>query len=328
VTTRSDALEEAQRGFTRGDLYASLRYSLEHLSKRPWSKDASLIAARCLSRLDFADEAEPHYRRAGKLSLDDLHIRAYGLVRANHREQAIKAYTEILADYPDNILAMSRLAAVQITQSNTAEALKLADKLIAIPRGAAMGYTLKGALEHDEKNPESAVLAFEQVLKLDPDLKSMPLPKTLFWSHLTNDLLSLGRTEEVRNYLTRVLSTTQDYGLTMILASAHELAGDIDSAEVSYRQALTLNPQATTPSLQLGKIALRRQQPEAAIEHLLRVKAQSPRNYDTLYNLSMAYRRLGKVAEADRYLKLAEQIRAAQPANPVRPKTPLPAYSL
>ena len=62
------------------------------------------MAALCLSRLDFADSAEPYYRRAGRLSRDDLHVRAYGLVRANRRLQAEAAHRQILEQWPEGPL--------------------------------------------------------------------------------------------------------------------------------------------------------------------------------------------------------------------------------
>ena len=61
--TRSEALGQARRSM-RGELTTCLRYSLDHLERRPWSREAALLAARCLSRLDFADAAEPYYKRA------------------------------------------------------------------------------------------------------------------------------------------------------------------------------------------------------------------------------------------------------------------------
>ena len=73
------------QAYARGELTTCLRYSLDHLERRPWSREAALLAARCLSRLDFADAAEPHYERTGELDLNDLQIRAFGLVQGNHR---------------------------------------------------------------------------------------------------------------------------------------------------------------------------------------------------------------------------------------------------
>ena len=110
--TRSEALTEAERACARVDLAGCLQHALDHLERRPWSRDAALLAARCLSRLDYAEQAEAYYRRAGTLSLQDQQIRAFGLVRGPHPERAIPAYREILRIAPDKVTAMRRLAAV------------------------------------------------------------------------------------------------------------------------------------------------------------------------------------------------------------------------
>src|SRR5262245_24794077 len=83
--TRSEALRDAEEAYRRGDFATGFRRAIDHRDRRPWSRRAARVAALCLSRLDFADAAEPYYRRAGDLDLDDLHVRAYGLVRGNHR---------------------------------------------------------------------------------------------------------------------------------------------------------------------------------------------------------------------------------------------------
>ena len=42
--TRSEALGQAP-GLWRGELTTCLRYSLDHLERRPWSREAALLAA-------------------------------------------------------------------------------------------------------------------------------------------------------------------------------------------------------------------------------------------------------------------------------------------
>ena len=199
--TRSNGLDQARQAYARGDLVACLQRTLDHLSRRPWSREAALLAARCLSRLDFPDAAESYYHRAGPLSLDDLQIRAYGLVRGNHRQQAIQAYEEILARWPDNVTALRRLAAVQLSENNIPQLESLADRLIQSPGGAAIGYTLQGVVAHNDRNYERAVTAFEHVLELDPELRVMPLPRSLFWSNLADDLIKIGRFDDVKELL-------------------------------------------------------------------------------------------------------------------------------
>ena len=129
------------------------------------------MAARCLSRLDYADQAEPYFKRAGRLELFDAQLRAYGLARGPHSERAIQAYHEILENWPDNVTALRRLAAVQLAQNNTNELLSLADRLSGIPQGAVIGHTLRGVVFHNDSNPQRAIECFERVLALDPELR-------------------------------------------------------------------------------------------------------------------------------------------------------------
>ena len=160
------------------DLTGCLQHALDHLERRPWSREAALLAARCLSRLDYAEQAEPYYRRAGRLSLNDLQIRAYGLVRGPHPELAIPAFHEILELSPGNLAAMRRLAAVLLAQNDTEQLLKLADRLSHSAGGEVIGSMLRGTVYHNDKNPQQAVAAFERVLQLDPELREMPASRS------------------------------------------------------------------------------------------------------------------------------------------------------
>ena len=110
--TRSEAMLAARQAYSKEDFALALARSLEHLDKQPWSGEAAVLAANCLSRLNFALEAEPYYRRAGQLELSDLQIRAYGLARGPQPELAIPAFHEVLARSPSNVTAMRRLAGV------------------------------------------------------------------------------------------------------------------------------------------------------------------------------------------------------------------------
>src|SRR5262249_37917424 len=127
--TRSEALADAERAYARGDWVGGLRHALDHLERRPWSRDASLLSARCLSRLDYSEQAEAYYRRTGPLSLSDQQLRAYSLVRGPHPERAIPAYHEILRLDPENVTAMRRLAAVLLARGDKAQLHELADRL-------------------------------------------------------------------------------------------------------------------------------------------------------------------------------------------------------
>jgi tetratricopeptide (TPR) repeat protein len=328
VRTRSEALEEARRAYARNDLARCLQHALDHLARRLWSGEAALLAARCLSRLDYADAAEPYYRRAGPLDLGDLQIRAYGLVRGNHRQRAIEAYEQILARWPDNVTALRRLAAVQLSMSNIPQLLALAQRLEKVPGGAALGATLRGVVAHNDKDYEQAVTAFERVLELDPDLHEMPLPRGLFWSEFAEDLLAVGRFEETARHLTRALESGPDAHLMDLLGRAYFLQGTLDEAERCFRQAAEWDPGDYAPHLDLAKIELQRQRYGEALKHLDRALTLSPRQIDVLYARARAFRRLGRVVDAVVVEETIKQLREHPPAASGPGKRSWPRYAL
>jgi tetratricopeptide (TPR) repeat protein len=307
--TRSVALAEVPHAYSRGELALCLAHALDHLERRQWSREAALWAARCLSRLDYSEEAEPYFHRAGELAQNDLQLRAYGLARGPHSDLAIRSYNEILARWPDNVTALRRLAAVQLARNNTNELLKLAERISRIANGVVIGHTLRGVVYHNDDNPRQAVAAFEQVLELDPELREMPLPHRLFWSHLADDLIKSGRIDDAKGQLSKALSRGPDAELMTQLGRIYFLQGALDDAERCFRQAAELAPGDLGPHLNLAKLALQRQDPVEALEHLSKAKVLEPRQYEVLYSLASVYRQLGQQAEADRVQETIKQLR-------------------
>jgi tetratricopeptide (TPR) repeat protein len=327
--TRSDELLEARRAYTRGDLAPCLEHALNHLGRQPWSREAALLSARCLSRLEYAEDAEPYYRRAGHLELNDAQIRAYGLARGPHPEHSIPAYNAILARWPDNVTALRRLAAVLLAQNDTEQLLKLADRLGEISSGAVIGQTLRGVVYHNDKNPQQAVAAFERVLELDPELREMPLSRGLFWSHLADDLVTCGRFDEAGRYLSQALVGNPDAYLMNRLGHVYFLQGSLNEAERCFRQAVEWDPSAYAPWLELAKLALQRQEREEALKDLNRARLLAPQQYSVLYSLALVYRQLGRIVDADRIQETIKQLLHNKPASSPRPSnSPWPRYAL
>jgi tetratricopeptide (TPR) repeat protein len=326
--TRSDALIEARQAYKRGDATHCLQSALDHLDRQPWSREAALHAARSLSLLDYATEAEPYYRRAGAMELNDLQIRAYGLVRGNYREDAIQAYEEILARWPENVTALRRLAAVQLSQNNYQQLLTLSQRLDQVPNGAAVGATLRGVIAHNEREFEQAVASFERVVELDPDLQEMPLPRGLFWSQFAEDLMSCGRYEQTARYLAKALESGPDALLMVLLGRAYFQQGKLDEAERCFHDAAEWNPKDYGPHLDLGKLDLQRKSYSSALNHLERALAISPRQTDVLYVLARVHHLLGHTTVANHIEETMKQLRS-KPAVVSHPaKGPWPRYAL
>ncbi len=315
--TRSDALEAAQKAERRGEIAKSVGLALDHLAKRPWSRDAARLAALGLSRIDRAEAAEPYYLRAGRLEVEDLQIRALGLHRANLRDLALAAYREILARDPANITAMRRLAALLLAMNQIDDIKELAAQLVASHSnaGVSIGRTLEGVVYHNDDIPERSVEAWMQVLEVDPDLRSMPLPKWLFWTDLAKDLISLGRFAEARKVLKPAVEGMSEPLPTYYLGEACRLDGDAEEAERWFRRVVAINPNQVEGMLALGRLALMRDQVDESIRLFEQALSVEPRRIDTLYALAQVYRRTGRMREAEAMRERAESLRRRSPST-------------
>lgn len=311
--TRFDPTGKAQSAYDSGDYRTALRVALEYLKNHPKDRSAALTAARCLTRLKQGRQAEEYYRRCGSLGLEDMHDRAFGLVLLGQPGQAAEIYNEMVERWPEDVLALKRLAAVLMELKQWKPAERISERLIRIPEGEVAGHTLAGIRSHVAKRAEQAVSSFQRVLELDPELKQMPLPQPLFWDHLALDLMAIGRAGDARKHLEQALAIREDAGLRELLGVTYEKEGAMERAEECWRHALADDPDNTNALLDLGRLALGRQRPDEAIPLLERAAELSPTALDPVYNLSRAYRLKGNVARAEHYEELADRLRASQP---------------
>jgi Flp pilus assembly protein TadD len=313
LLTRFDPFDRAAAAYDRHQYRAALQVAQNHLKWFPSNRRASLLAARCLMRLSRAAEAEAHYVKAAPLDLADAEVRAYNLVNLNKPHEAALAYDDLLKRWPEDALALKRLAAVRMGLGQWRDVLKLADRLIAIPKEEIAGQTMAGIAHHELKHYNQAVISCLRVLELDPDLERMPLPRTLFWNNLCLDLIAGGQTDEARGYLTRALADCQDAGLMELLGLTYFQQGSIDEAERCWQKAESWDPKNADVCLDLGRLALNRRRWSEAVGLLKRAAASSADAVEPLYNLSQAYRMLGNAEEAERCQRLADQRRKTQP---------------
>ena len=351
--TTSRALVDAAVAEARGDDLTALRGATDHLDRRPWSRQASRIVARCLSRLDFADQAEPYYQRGGDLSVADLRHRAYGLTRVNLRERALLAFDDALARQPDDVASLRLKAGLLMSMTRWDDVARVGRTLAGLPNRPmevdapvavgshwtfrpreiasvpTIGATLEAIAFHNQGETEEAVLAYEKVLTLDPDLRSMPLDRRLFWSQFAEDLLSVGRASDMIRLLAIEDRDRSDPALVALLARAHSQLGSIDEAEVCWRRVLELDPAHPAAWRNLGRIASARGDHEEAARRLARAAELAPDSIDAAYNLGLTYRRLGREDEARKWEQEAARLRLkagekSPKPPPATPTLPLP----
>jgi len=321
LTVRSDSLTRAEQVAATAkspeELAESVRLAMEHLRRRPWSRGAALLAARGLSRLDYPDRAEAYYKKVRDLDLEDLHIRADAILRSNDRDRAREAFEGILKRWPEDVTAVRRLAGLHYSQMRYQPALDAAERLARIEGHEAEGYRLIGVVHHDTSNPEPAVAAFERVLSVDPQLRSIPPEgRRFFWYRYAQDLIAIGRASDARRVLEAWLSSSDDPPLRILLGKAALQMSDLDGAEAAWRTVVDNSPDLAAGWQELGRLELLKNRPEEALRLLQRAADLAPDNTETLYNLQSALLRLGRREEADEVGRRLDRLRQSRPGPP------------
>jgi Flp pilus assembly protein TadD len=79
---------------------------------------------------------------------------------------------------------------------------------------------------------------------------------------------------------------------------------------------LWLDASSTGPYILMGKVLEKKGEPVLALRALQRAAAMDPNNPMTHHLLGQAYRDVGQAEDADRELKVAEQLQQKQNPNP------------
>lgn len=312
--TRSDALERAEaaaaKARTPEALAQAIRLAIDHLDRQPWSREAAKVAAIGLCRLDRPDEAEAYFRRMGRLTVEERRARAYALVRANRREEAIAAYREILADRPEDAESLRLLGGLHYSRKEYAPAAEAAKRLTGLPEGASEGHRLLGTIYADEGDMTAAAGELLRVLELDPGLRRTPTEARLpFYVHLGRSLLAVGRAEEAARHLEDALAAWESPLLRTLLGQARRQLGDDAGAEAAWRRAVEGDPGLGLAWLELGRLELARGRVDEAIADLDRAAAVAPEDVEVLFALRSAHARRG---DAEKAAELGERLEAAR----------------
>lgn len=95
------------------------------------------------------------------------------------------------------------------------------------------------------------------------------------------------------------------------LGDTYLRSGKLQEAQASLMKALSLDTSRTGPFILMGKVLLRRDDPQAAAMYLTHAEKMDPSNYMTHTLLSQAYRKLGRDDDAKREIDLASKIHAS-----------------
>ncbi|MCU1296510.1 MAG: hypothetical protein JWO91_788, partial [Acidobacteriaceae bacterium] len=94
------------------------------------------------------------------------------------------------------------------------------------------------------------------------------------------------------------------------LGDVYTRSGRYQEAQESLAKAISLDTSSTGPFIQMGKVLLRRNDPQTSLLYLQHAEKMDPGNYITHTLLGQAYRGIGREQEARKELEIASKIHA------------------
>src|SRR6266568_1115782 len=183
-------------------------------------------------------------------------------------------------------------------------------KMFAIPPDSAASYLLTARmLLRQDFDPVAEEYA-KKAVELDPKL---PLAHSL----LGEIYLYKSRLPEATEQFQKELELNPgDAAVYYKLADAYTRSQKYDEAEKLLQRSIWLDATSTGPYILMGKVLEKKGEAALAVRALQRALAMDPNNPIPHHLLGQAYRELGRTEEAERELKLSEQLQAQQNAKP------------
>ena len=101
--------------------------------------------------------------------------------------------------------------------------------------------------------------------------------------------------------------------LYRLLATCHKKLGNVDEAYKTYTLMRKVDPEDVEPYVELGKLEVHRQAPNAALQYFKKALSIQRDNYEVLKEIGIVFYQLKKLADALRVLKLAHTMNPQDP---------------
>jgi tetratricopeptide (TPR) repeat protein len=176
----------------------------------------------------------------------------------------------------------------------------------AIPPDSGAAYLLLGKMLMQANLAEAASEAARKALDLTPKLPLAHFMLGEFYLFKSDTAKALSEFEQERQ-----ISPT-NAAVYDRLGDVYTRTGQYQLAQESLAKAISLDTSSTGPFIQMGKVLLRRNDPQTSLLYLQHAEKMDPGNYITHTLLSQAYRGVGQEAEARKQIDIASRIHASE----------------
>lgn len=272
---RSGRYEEAEKIFN------------DALVLQPNDQQSLYGKALALFNLRKIDDAEEIARRSAGLALDSAN--EHGQESANRAADALTLLGVIQAVRGDRLAAL--------------ESVKQAVKLS--PRNFDAQFALGRAYYGLGRIPD-AIQAFRQAVDLRTDHAQARFFLATSLERAGDSESALASYRELIKLAPQKVEGHLGAGVLLTKSSGAKLRDGIEELKL----AIALNPDLYETRAALGKALIRDGRPDQAVEHLRVAARLEPNNPEPRYQLALAYKKLGKIAEANDEFAAVQKINA------------------
>jgi tetratricopeptide (TPR) repeat protein len=224
--------------------------------------------------------------------------------------RAVAAMDKAIEEDPANVTNHLDVGIILLEAHRAKGALEAAKTALGLAPDSARAYGLKGLAESELSQPIDAVQSYLQAVKLDPSNR--------------NALLGLARAQEAEGKTQDARATFEkglqqfprdavfyyEYGKMLLIFRGDDPEASEAHAVSLLSNALALDESLAGPHFELGNLALSKGHPEQAVPQLEAAAKLRPDDSKVHYALSLAYRRLGRVQDADSELKTFQSLKS------------------
>jgi tetratricopeptide (TPR) repeat protein len=314
TVTRDTALSEARRLSQEGKFDEAIG-KLEALAlKEPELKGlARELGVTYYKKSDYLKATASFKKALEEDPGDNEAVQLMGLsyYLAGRPAEAIGPLERVQTWYPSaNVDAAYILGVCYLQTKDYPSARKAFAKMFGVPGDSAAAYLITARMLLRQDFAPVAEEYAKKAVELDPKL-----PR----AHLLLGELYLYKSrlpEGIEQFQKELELNPGEAAVYYKLADAYTRMQKYEEAERLLQRSIWLDATSTGPYILMGKVLEKKGETALAVRALQRAIAMDPNNPMPHHLLGQAYRELGKVEEAERELKLSEQLQNHQDAKP------------
>ncbi len=259
-------------------------------------RTGKLLAAEKAFALAISEDAS---------DIESVQMKGLSLYRLGRPAEAVPFLERARQWTPDaNADASYVLGLCYLNSNRYDEARTAFAQQFGVPANSGAAYLLLGRMLMQANLQELAEGAAKKALELTPRLPLAHFLLGEFYLFKSDTERALGEFETERE-INPANSAVYDR-----LGDVYTRAGRYAEAQASLAKAIALDTSSTGPFIQMGKVLLRRNDPQTSLLYLQHAEKMDPGNYMTHTLLGQAYRSLGREEEAKKEIEAASKIHA------------------